>query len=93
MANLIVSVITSVALMATLCYAVPNLVFKNENGATNEAKFGKSRFVTVPTAFASNNLSSDLTEVDGITKDVLSNFKYFGENGENEKMTFENIQV
>ena len=90
MANLIVSVTAFVALMATLCYAVPDLVFKNKDGADAEAQFGKSLFGDI-TEFASNDLSADLTAVDGITNGVLGNFKYFGneENG----ISFENIKV
>ena len=77
MANLIVSVITSVALMATLCYAVPNLVFKDVNGANDKAQFGEPlRFAKLNT-FASNELSADLPG-DIRNSPSFNRFQFFG---------------
>ena len=73
MASGAVTVAACVALLATLCHGVPDLVFKNNNGANDDAKYGDSLFTSIPTKFANNNMSAGLNIEGGI----LNKFRYF----------------
>ena len=84
------TVTVCLALLATLCHGVPDLVFKNNNGADDGAKFGDSLFTPTPTEFAENFLSVNLK--DHIDSGMLDKFKYFGENDPN-KVSFNNARV